>query len=175
MFNGKFVARSIIHRYCGCKIYYSEIIRLLYRLDDFILSHPHLGNDLLDAEIQRHDLKSGVATKLALEYTDKSFVTPVFNGSASLRNAAGQLIEEVAKGTRRHKTVDDAFIENLYGEMTSLYRLDGIGGGQSGRAELGELPATSVMLLGAIGAAWVFIGIYVLLGYLKKRKNQGNT
>ena len=59
--------------------------------------------------------------------------------------------------------------------MTSLYRLDGIGGGQSGRAELGELPTTSVMLLGAIGAAWVFIGIYVLIGYLKKRKNQGNT
>ena len=115
------------------------------------------------------------ATKLALEYTEKSFVTPVFNGSASLRNAAGQLIEEVAKGTRRNKTIDDAFIENLYVEMTSLYRLDGIGGGQSGRAELGELPTTSVILLGAIGAAWVFIGIYVLVGYLKKRKNQGNT
>ena len=115
------------------------------------------------------------ATKIALEYTDKSFVTPVFNGSASLRNAAGQLIEEVAKGTRRNKTIDDAFIENLYGEMTSLYRLDGIGGGQSGRAELGELPPTAVMLLSVIGAAWVFIGIYVLIGYLKKRKNQGNT
>ena len=112
------------------------------------------------------------ATKLALEYTDKCFVTPVFNGSASLRNAAGQLIEEVAKATRRHKTVDDAFIENLYGEMTSLYRLDGIGGGQSGKAELGELPPTAVMLLAVIGAAWVFIGAYVLIGYIKKRKNQ---
>jgi multiple sugar transport system substrate-binding protein len=134
--------------------------------------------DYLSREGEDGDLYYAVklkATKLALEYTDKSFVTPVFNGSASLRNAAGQLIEEVAKGTRRHKTVDDAFIENLYGEMTSLYRLDGIGGGQSGRAELGELPATSVMLLGAIGAAWVFIGIYALIGYLKKRKNQGNT
>jgi multiple sugar transport system substrate-binding protein len=134
--------------------------------------------DYLSREGEDGDLYYAVklkATKIALEYTDKSFVTPVFNGSASLRNAAGQLIEEVAKGTRRHKTVDDAFIENLYGEMTSLYRLDGIGGGQSGRAELGELPATSVMLLGAIGAAWVFIGIYALIGYLKKRKNQGNT
>ena len=115
------------------------------------------------------------ATKLALEYTDKTFVTPVFYGSASLRNAAGQLIEEVTKGTRRGKTVDDAFIENLYGEMTSLYRLDGIGGGQSGRAELGELPSTSVLLLSAIGAAWVFIAAYLLIGYFQKRKNQGNT
>ena len=115
------------------------------------------------------------ATKLALEYTDKTFVTPVFNGSASLRNAAGQLIEEVAKGARRNKTIDDAFIENLYGEMTSLYRLDGIGGGQSGRAELGELPSTAVLLLSAIGAAWVFIAAYLLIGYFQKRKNQGNT
>ena len=134
--------------------------------------------DYLSREGEDNDLYYDVkikATKLAIEYTDKSFVTPVFNGSASLRNAAGQLIEEVAKATRRNKTVDDAFIENLYGEMTSLYRLDGIGGGQSGRAELGELPSTAVMLLSVIGAAWVFIGVYLLIGYLKKRKNQGNT
>lgn len=115
------------------------------------------------------------ATKLALDYTEKTFVTPVFNGSASLRNAAGQMIEEVTKATRRGKTVDDAYIESLYGEMTSLYRLDGIGGGQHERAELGELPSTALMLLSAIGAAWVFICIYIILGYLKKRKNQGNT
>jgi multiple sugar transport system substrate-binding protein len=115
------------------------------------------------------------ATKLALEYTDKSFVTPVFNGSASLRNAAGQLIEEVTKAIRRHKTVDDAFIENLYVEMISLHRLDGIGAGSGAKAELGPMPPTGIALLSSIGAAWVFIGIYVLVGYIKKRKNQGNT
>ena len=115
------------------------------------------------------------ATKLTLDYTEKTFVTPVFNGSASLRNAAGQLIEEVTKATRRGKTVDDEYIDSLYDEMISLYRLDGIGAGSGERAELGELPSTSVMLLSLIAAAWVFIGIYVLVQTLKKRKNQGNT
>ena len=115
------------------------------------------------------------ATKLALDYTENTFVTPVFNGSASLRNAAGQLIEEVTKATRRGKTVDSDYIDSLYGEMISLYRLDGIGAGSGERAELGELPATAIALLSAIAAAWVFIGIYVAVGALKKRKNRGNA
>ena len=34
------------------------------------------------------------AARLLMHYTDCTFVTPVFNGSASLRNAAGQLIED---------------------------------------------------------------------------------
>ena len=38
-------------------------------------------------------------------------MTPVFNGSASLRNAAGQMIEEVAKSTRRNQTIDDAYMD----------------------------------------------------------------
>lgn len=37
------------------------------------------------------------ATQLLLDHTDDTFVTPVFNGSASLRDAAGQLIENTAK------------------------------------------------------------------------------
>ena len=41
------------------------------------------------------------ATKLLIENTENTFVTPVFNGSASLRNAAGQLIENVTKSMRR--------------------------------------------------------------------------
>ena len=41
------------------------------------------------------------ATKLLIENTENTFVTPVFNGSASLRNAAGQLIENVNKAVRR--------------------------------------------------------------------------
>ena len=115
------------------------------------------------------------ATKLTLDYTEKTFVTPVFNGSASLRNAAGQLIEEVTKATRRGKTVDDAYIDSLYGEMISLYRLDGIGAGGGEKVELGPLPATAKALISAIAAAWVFIGIYLLSSAIKKRKNQGNT
>lgn len=64
------------------------------------------------------------ATALLLENTENTFITPVFNGSASLRNAAGQLIEEVTKAERRGLNVDEAFIKNLYKEMISLYKLN---------------------------------------------------
>ena len=66
------------------------------------------------------------ATKLALSNVDNTFITPVFNGSTSLRNAAGQLIEETAKAARRNKNIDDAFINNLYAEMKALYKLNEI-------------------------------------------------
>lgn len=66
------------------------------------------------------------ATKLLLNNMDNTFVTPVFNGSTSLRDAAGQMIEEVTKAVRRHKTVDEAFLEKLQQEMTALYHLNEI-------------------------------------------------
>ncbi len=64
------------------------------------------------------------ASKLLLDNIDNTFVTPVFAGSADLRDASGQLIEEVVKARRRNKTVNDAFIDNLFKEMTTLYKLD---------------------------------------------------
>jgi multiple sugar transport system substrate-binding protein len=64
------------------------------------------------------------AAKLLIDNVDHTFTTPVFSGSASLRDAAGQMIEEVTKARRRNKTVNDAFIETLYKDMTSLYKLD---------------------------------------------------
>ena len=41
------------------------------------------------------------ASRLLLAHMEDTFVTPVFNGSASLRDAAGQMIENVAKSIRR--------------------------------------------------------------------------
>lgn len=110
------------------------------------------------------------ATKLLLDNTENTFVTAVFNGSASLRDAAGQMIEEVTKAVQRGKTVDDAFLQNLQQNMTTLYHLDEIETGGA-RNDLGPLPQTSVFLLAAIGAAWVGIGIFALIGWKKKRKN----
>ncbi|MBE6609353.1 MAG: extracellular solute-binding protein [Ruminococcaceae bacterium] len=111
------------------------------------------------------------ATKLLLENTENTFVTPVFNGSASLRNAAGQLIEEVNKGVRRGKVVDDAYIETLYKDVSSLYRLDGMGlGDEITKPELGPLPGTAVALLSSICGAWAIIGVYVVVSYTKKRQ-----
>lgn len=116
------------------------------------------------------------ASQLLLDNTENTFVTAVFNGSTSLRNAAGQLIENVTKARRRNQTVDEAFIRKLYEDVTSLYRLNQ-GGKESdaissGKAELGPLPKTSVTLLTVLGVVWVLILSYVVFEQRKKKKNK---
>ncbi len=108
------------------------------------------------------------ATKMLIDNIDNTFVTPVFNGSVSLRNAAGQLIENVTKDTKRKKTVDDAYMERLFDEVSVLYKLDQIEETES--HELGEMPKESIMLLCGIGVVWVAIGSYVTVSFAKKRK-----
>ena len=110
------------------------------------------------------------ATKLVLDNIDNTFVTPVFNGSASLRNAAGQLIEETVKAARRKKTVDDEFIASLYDEMTSLYKLNEINRDPSTIVKYKSMPKASVVLLISIGATWIGIGSYFAYQIVKKRK-----
>ena len=110
------------------------------------------------------------ATRLLMDNVDNTFVTPVFNGSASLRNAAGQMIENVAKSTRRKQTVDETYMQDLFAEMTSLYRLDQISTSE-GKTDLGPLPKTSVALLTTLGLVWVGIGIYVTAEAVKKKKH----
>ncbi len=112
------------------------------------------------------------ATKLLLENTDKTFVTPVFNGSASLRNAAGQMVENVTKSMRRNETVDDAYFEKLYKDITALYRLDQKDAMAGGRAELGELPVMSKVLIGVLVGTWCIIVIYVVVDLMKRKKNR---
>ena len=114
------------------------------------------------------------ATRLLMENTENTFVTPVFNGSASLRNAAGQMIEEVNKGIRRKKDVDDAFVENLFSEMVSLYRLDQIVTDGSGKITLGDLPAASKALIAGLLLTWAGMGIYVAKEAMKKKKLSKN-
>ncbi len=110
------------------------------------------------------------ASQLLLDNVDSTFVTPVFNGSASLRNASGQLIEEVTKGVRRGKTIDGAFLEKLYGDISSLYRLDQIQSTKN--PELGPLPGTAVFLLAALGLTWAGILAYFTAQTLKTRKKK---
>jgi len=104
------------------------------------------------------------ATKLLLDNIDNTFVTPVFNGSTSLRDSAGQMIENTVKSVRRKQTVDDAYIDGLYSDTISLYRLDQLDsvGISSGKTDLGELPSTAVILLSSLAGAWVLIIIYVI-------------
>ncbi|MBQ8748117.1 MAG: extracellular solute-binding protein [Clostridia bacterium] len=112
------------------------------------------------------------ASRLLLENVGNTFVTPVFDGSVKVRNAAGQMIENAAKAARRKQTVDDAYMENLFSEVTSLYRLDQISqsGGTNEKQDLGSLPSASVWLLTVLAAVWVLIGAYLLTEMRKKRK-----
>ena len=114
------------------------------------------------------------AAKLLLNNLDNTFTTAVFNGSASLRNAAGHLVESAAKNGRRKKTVDEAFMQNLYAEAVSLYRLDQVSASGRTLAQYDGIPATGVILLSCLGGAWVAMGGYVLFGALKSKK-QGKS
>ncbi|MEZ3508074.1 MAG: extracellular solute-binding protein [Lachnospiraceae bacterium] len=113
------------------------------------------------------------AADLLLTHMEDTFVTPVFNGSASLRDAAGQMIETTVKSVRRKQTVDGAYMEKLYADMSSLYRLDQIerqNGMSSGRDDLGKLPRTAVILLVSLAGVWGLILLYVAAGFLGKKK-----
>ena len=119
-------------------------------------------------------------SRLLLDNAANTFVTPVFNGSASLRQAAGQLIEEAAKAARRKKEMNDEFITKLYADMRSLYRLDQIAvqkeeapgeeAAQAAEPVAAGLPAESKGLLILLAAVWLLIGVLRGKEALKKRR-----
>lgn len=133
---------------------------------DYLSRSGEDNNTYYDIKIQ--------AARLLLEHTDDTFVTPVFNGSASLRDAAGHLIESVTNSVRRKQTVDAAYMAKLYSDTTSLYHLDqlsGPGGTSLGNKDaLGELPVTSVILLSSLAGVWILIIIYAASDVLRKKK-----
>lgn len=109
------------------------------------------------------------ASKLLLDNVDNTFTTPVYNGSASLRNAAGQLIEDVTKSVRRKETVDASYMVKLCDNVTSLYRLDQQGALSAGSEDLGPLPASAKALLITLGCTWALMGVYGGVQLVKKR------
>ena len=127
----------------------------------------YLNSDAGDALHYPVKLK---AARLLLENTENTFTTPVFNGSASLRDAAGTLIENVTKGVRRKQTVDDAFIDKLYGDVTDMYELNQPRAGSEAPTDLGPLPAGAKALLIGLACVWVLLGAYAVAGWAKKRK-----
>ena len=110
------------------------------------------------------------ASQLLLDNIDNTFVTPVFNGSASLRDAAGQMIEETTKSIRRKQTVDETYMEELFADMVSAKHLDQIAVDGNGKKNLGKLPTASVILLTSLAVIWILMGLYVLKEILKKKK-----
>ncbi len=111
------------------------------------------------------------ATEILISNTENTFVTPVFNGSTSLRDASGQMIENVIKSVRRGQTVDDGYIDGLFEDVKSLYRLDQLGNDDPNMSseDLGPLPNTAKALLGGLLIAWVLIGIYWILEKNRKK------
>jgi multiple sugar transport system substrate-binding protein len=105
------------------------------------------------------------AAKLLLANQPNTFVTPVFNGSAGLRQAAGQLIEEVVKSNNRRETVDDAYIDKLYPRIAELYHLN-----LTNEEETGGLPPGSWALLIVLIIAWICLGTYWIAGIVRKRR-----
>ena len=160
--------------------------------------------DYLSRAGQDNDLYYAVklaATQLLLDNVDNTFVTPVFNGSASLRDAAGDLIEEVRKSTRRKETVDDSYMNSLFSKVTSLRKLDqiqrtdpdtgdvqtgeiiiisGDGSGDKvvgsqiigGGQAMGPLPKASMALLYTLAGTWILMGVYVVVTYVRKKKEK---
>ena len=102
------------------------------------------------------------AAKILLDNLEHTFVTPVFNGSASLRNTAGQLIETVVKNVKRKKVVNEETIPQIYNDMIAMYRLNMDKGG--------PLPKTAVLLLSGIALVWVCIGLYTGINVLKTKR-----
>ncbi len=132
------------------------------------LASSGMDNDL------HYDVKLS-ASKLLLDNLDNTFITPVFNGSASLRDASGQLIENVVKSVRRGETVDDAYMEKLFSDVTALYRLDQLAANNqaaAGKTEFGKLPVMSVVLICCIGGAWFLIFSYLLMRKLKEHRKK---
>ena len=108
---------------------------------------------------------------MVLGNIDNTFITPVFNGSTSLRNAAGQMVENCVKTVRRKGTVDDAYLEQMYTEVSQMYRL-GEQRGNVGSRDLGPLPKTSVILISCIAIAWICMGIYVVRDRFNAKKRR---
>ena len=82
------------------------------------------------------------------------------------------MIENTAKSIRRKQTVDDKYIDNLYLDVASLYRLDHFRLVEGGRENLGPLPAGSVALLVSLAIVWACLGAWLVYGIQKKRKSE---
>ena len=112
------------------------------------------------------------ATKLLLENTENTFVTPVFNGSTSLRNASGEMIDTVVKSVERKNTIDSEYLDALYKNMKSLFKLDT--NRVQGEREFGPMPTFAVWLISGVAAVWVGIASYLVIVRVKEKRRAKN-
>lgn len=112
------------------------------------------------------------ATRLLLDNTDNTFVTPVFNGSASLRSAAGMLIERVSKDVRRGNVEkpDSEYYATVFDEVSAYYKLDTILRDPGTMVDLGEMPFESIALIVTLCFVWGALGTYYAVSYIRNKK-----
>ena len=113
-----------------------------------------------------------LASKLLLDNVQYTFTTPVFNGSTSLREASGMLIENTVKSIKRKGTFNDEFVNQLYDDVNSQCRLDQIETEDNAKTieALGPLPKTSVILLISLAVTWGLIVAFVVYKKIKAQK-----
>lgn len=116
------------------------------------------------------------ATKIVLNNIENTFITPVFNGSASLRSAAGQMIENVTKSVRRNESINKEYFETLYSDMISLYQLNNVSFENENTYYNNEtpsfksLPTASKMLICILIVIWSFLVIYTVYKHIANNK-----
>ena len=62
---------------------------------------------------------------------------------------------------RRKETIDEPYMDKLFSDVTSLYRLDQKKQTGMEKADLGPLPKAAVILLSVLGITWIGIILYV--------------
>lgn len=103
------------------------------------------------------------ATRLVIDNIDNTFVTPVYNGSADLRNAAGELVEQVVRDSRSaREEINGAYIDKVFGKVADLYHLR--------QMTDGPMPVESVVLLIALPTVWLGLSGYFVIERIKKRR-----
>ncbi len=110
------------------------------------------------------------AVEMLLEHTEDTFVTNVFNGSASLRDASGSLIELTVRDTKKQMEINEEYLDGLFDTVTSLYHLDQISVSAEGKEKLGKLPNGSRALLIGLGCVWVVLAGAFLAGKWKEKR-----
>lgn len=110
------------------------------------------------------------ASKLVIENMNNTFITPVFNGSSSLRSAAGQLIVELVRSCVRGDEINDNYYINLFNKMSKLFRITEIGNNvEEVDYSFKSIPSGGKSLLFIVAGVWVLIAVYFLLTKIKKK------
>ena len=113
------------------------------------------------------------ATMLLLNNVENTFVTPVFIGSASLRDAAGQLIEDTVRTIRRKEDFNEETVAKMFENMTTMYHLDEISVDGEWKKDFGPLPQTALILLYAMVTVWVVLGVIFITKMIKRKEKRG--